>query len=575
MFLKSLRIENENGVIRHIPFHAGLNLIVDETPDSNNEATGNNVGKTTVLRLIDFCFGGSPKEIYTDPEDRKSEHQIVKNFLQKTYVLITLTLTSDLSNPRSEEIVIERNFLPRKGMIRRINGNQLTEEEFTHTLTEKLFPGQSGKKPSLGQLISHNIRYKDFSLTNTLRHVHPMTKDEEYEALHLYMLGCDFSRGDERQKLIGDLRVENAFKARLEAAGSKFVYETLLSRIQREIEKLNHRRASFNINPDFERDLQRLDEIKYGINTESSIIGAIKLRRNLLTEAVADTQARRFQVDTVQLKALYAEVSSRLSGVQKTFDELVEFHNKMVDEKSRYISRDIPLLEEEIANREAELSRLLDLERNLAAKLAKSGSLNELELVISELNEKHRLLGEYQTVIRQIDATSERIGKIEGQLSEIDGDLFSGETQSVIQSQVHRFNEFFSKISEELYDEQYALTFEIVKTRSGRQVYKFKTFNMNMSSGKKQGEISCFDIAYTLFADDENIPCMHFLLNDKKELMHDNQLLKIANLVEREKTHIQFVASMLRDKLPPELNSDNFIVLKLSQDDMLFNIESN
>lgn len=164
MFLKSLRIENENGVIRHIPFHAGLNLIVDETPDSNNEATGNNVGKTTVLRLIDFCFGGSPKEIYTDPEDRKSEHQIVKNFLQKTYVLITLTLTSDLSNPRSEEIVIERNFLPRKGMIRRINGNQLTEEEFTHTLTEKLFPGQSGKKPSLGQLISHNIRYKDSRL---------------------------------------------------------------------------------------------------------------------------------------------------------------------------------------------------------------------------------------------------------------------------------------------------------------------------------------------------------------------------------------------------------------------------
>lgn len=30
------------------------------------------------------------------------------------------------------------------------------------------------------------------------------------------------------------------------------------------------------------------------------------------------------------------------------------------------------------------------------------------------------------------------------------------------------------------------------------------------------GEISCFDIAYTMFADDMNIPCVHFLLNDKK-----------------------------------------------------------
>lgn len=52
-----------------------------------------------------------------------------------------------------------------------------------------------------------------------------------------------------------------------------------------------------------------------------------------------------------------------------------------------------------------------------------------------------------------------------------------------------------------------------------------------MSSGKKQGEILCFDLAYILFADEENILCLHFLLNDKKELMHDNQLCKVAEFV--------------------------------------------
>ena len=56
MFLKQLRIESEDGLIRDLNFHQGLNLIVDETPDSNTE-TGNNVGKTTVLRLIDICLG--------------------------------------------------------------------------------------------------------------------------------------------------------------------------------------------------------------------------------------------------------------------------------------------------------------------------------------------------------------------------------------------------------------------------------------------------------------------------------------------------------------------------------------
>ena len=58
MFIKSLTIENSSGVIREIPFHKGLNLIVDETKSNNetNKASGNNVGKTTVIRLINFCI---------------------------------------------------------------------------------------------------------------------------------------------------------------------------------------------------------------------------------------------------------------------------------------------------------------------------------------------------------------------------------------------------------------------------------------------------------------------------------------------------------------------------------------
>ena len=92
-----------------------------------------------------------------------------------------------------------------------------------------------------------------------------------------------------------------------------------------------------------------------------------------------------------------------------------------------------------------------------------------------------------------------------------------------------------------------------------------------MSSGKKQGEILCFDLAYILFADSEKIPCLHFLLNDKKELMHDNQLLKVADFVK--KNDIQLVISILKDKLPEELVDKSNIVVELSQNDKLFRIE--
>jgi len=45
--------------------------------------------------------------------------------------------------------------------------------------------------------------------------------------------------------------------------------------------------------------------------------------------------------------------------------------------------------------------------------------------------------------------------------------------------------------------------------------------------------------------------------------MHDNQLLKIAQLVNSK--GIQFVESILKDKLPEELNREEFFVVKLSQ----------
>jgi hypothetical protein len=60
------------------------------------------------------------------------------------------------------------------------------------------------------------------------------------------------------------------------------------------------------------------------------------------------------------------------------------------------------------------------------------------------------------------------------------------------------------------------------------------------------------------------------LLNDKKELMHDNQLLKIVHLVNSK--GLQLVASILKDKLPKELNREELFVVKLSQREKLFRI---
>lgn len=574
MFLKSLRIENTHGVIRDIPFHAGLNLIVDETPTDKKSSTGNNVGKTTVLKLIDVCLGADPKRIFTDLENPKSEYADVKRFLIETNVLITLTLCESLVEASDRDVVIERNFLPRRQMVRRINGHVYTEEGFEEYLTNHLFPGHYGKKPTFPQIISHNIRYKEPSVSNTLRTLNNYTRDDEYEALYLFLLGCEFNQGDAKQELLAQLRTELSFKQRLEGKQTKSAYEISLGLLLDEIRELEVRRSSFKKISKLDTKIQALGDLKYKKSTIAGELARIRLRHSLVAEAVREVDSHRSSVDAGELMKLYEEVSGRLGRLTKTFDDLVTFHNRMIDEKIRYISKDLPRLEQAISSKESELRSLSQLEDEYIREIDESGTMEDMERIVLALNDRHRLRGELETVIEQITTVDKSIEDVRAQLADLDRTLFSEASVEKINAQLAKFNRYFAAISEELYGEKYALKVDRVKTQTGQQIYKFSCFNTNFSSGKKQGEITCFDIAYTLFADEERIPCYHFLLNDKKELMHDNQLERIGRLVKRKSDHVQFVASILRDKLPAELNSDEFVVVKLSQTDKLFRVES-
>jgi hypothetical protein len=243
----------------------------------------------------------------------------------------------------------------------------------------------------------------------------------------------------------------------------------------------------------------------------------------------------------------------------------------MISEKVRFITKEIPSLETRITQKKQDINFLLKEEKALSQIISKSESFEELEALIVQLNEKYQKKGEYENIILQLNEVENEIKDLNRQLTEIDFALFSDTFEQKVKEQVNKFNKHFSAASNYLYGEQYALKYDIITNRKGQKLYKFSAFNTNFSSGKKQGEISCFDIAYSMFADEENIPCLHFILNDKKELMHDNQLVKINTIVS--KSNIQFVASILRDKLPPELNKEEFFILKLSQSNKLFKIE--
>lgn len=575
MFIKYLDITQGTNIIRHISFNKGLNLIVDNT---GKQVTGNNVGKTTVLKLIDYCLGAHAKEIWTDPEHHSQSYESVKDFLTKQEILITLCLVEDIDDDNSNSVIIERNFLTKaKKVIRRINGKHYSDEaDFKRNgLKEIFFPEHQAEKPTFRQIISHNIRYKNLSIENTLKTLDPYTSDQEYESLYLFLFDCDFSHGDARQEILEQIKQENRFKSRLEKERPKSQYERMLSLIEHDINILEEKKLKLNINPDYERDLNQLNSIKYQINRMSSDISKLQIRKDLILEAKEDLDSGRAEIDTNQLKGIYEQAKAYNDGLQKTFEDLVEYHNKMLSEKVSYITKDLPKIESEIKEKNTILAELLVRESELTTNITKSDTFEELEILIGEINEKYRQKGEYESTIAKLNEVESNINNYNEDLKSIDEELFSEDFESLLKLKIDKFNRHFASVSNALYQEKYALDYEIKENKDGTRVYKFITFapDPNIASGKKQGEIASFDIAYIFFADEENIPCFHFLLNDKKELMHDNQLIEIAHLIDNR--NIQFVASILKDKLPPELNDPKYFIIELSQDDKLFRIENN
>lgn len=568
MYLSKLTISSPGKVIRDIEFHKGLNLIVDETPE-NTTGTGNNVGKTTVLRLIDYCLGGDVDGIYRNPEDKHESYALVKDFLIGNNVIVTLILVDDLDTP-SKKVVIERDFKTGRSSLIRINGKDVTRKDFVAELESAIFPEVKTETPSFRQIIAHNIRIDNLRLENTLKTL-TMGKNEEYEALYLFMFGCPNDSAARKTQLAQELDTEKKYKRRMERNRSKNEYKAALSVIESDIEKLIERKDNLNINENLQLDINSLNALRAQINKVTSRTSLLSLRRELINETVESFDKQNFGEDVVQLEMIYKQASAYVPKMQRTFKELVDFHNTMLENKKAFVAQELPTIQEEIESLSVELERLKEKETVMAEKVLKSDTYEELEVIIVQLSELSRRKGEFESYISQIESAEKAIKVKCEEMKKIDDGLFTADFAQRLETQRDKFNKIFSEVSHEIYDEQYIISYE-VDTQKGKQLYKFHITDVaNFSSGKKQGEISCFDIAYTVFADQESIPCLHFILNDKKELVHGNQLNKFAEAVN--KYNVQFVCSMLYDKLPPVLRKDEHVVVRLSQDSKLFRIE--
>lgn len=562
MYIESLIIKNYNNIIRNIKFKKDVNIIADNTKGllvENDKETTNSIGKTTVLKLIDICLGAEIDIVYTDSETRRNQDTIVKSFIEENDVKIELVLSRD-----NEEYRLVRNLTDKSYYI---NDKSYKKKDYEQKVTDLFFPNlKIGGKPTFRQLCKKNIRIDENAINNVLSFLHSKTSDAAYEPVHLFLLGININLSDKSQ-YIKDIKSYERIIKELSKKESVEKLQQLFDLVLEEIDK-KEKKISY-----YKEDEQiRFEEIANELNQLQLLLkeAEIKLNNDEFSFNVAKNISEQFnddlfkETDRVVLK-IYEEYEQYFQPALNLFNQFVEFHTSITNQKINF-NEDII---EKKQNQVIEGRKIVDnfkMQINEKRKLVESSrEYVAFDKLKNDLEKLYVQKGRYEEAIITIKDKQEEINRIKKKIEEIDNQISNN--MKLIEKNIADFNEYYGYFSNELYGETYKLLYEF-----SNGVFKMSSITVSgTSSGKKQGEILCFDMAYILFARSKGIPHIEFILNDKKELLSISQISKAIQLAE--KYNIQLVFSILSDKLSSIYNKvESKIILKLSDKDKLFKI---
>lgn len=565
MLLERLEILSKKGLIRDITFNLqGLNLIVDNAPIvENSTISGNSVGKTTFIRSVDFCFGSDGKDIFVDKEN-KTDNDLVKNFLIENEVSFILSIL----NKNSERTILRRSFNSKNDLfINEIKYDNITL--YKKKLLEILFHiPHSQSKISLREIIKKFVRSDSYSENNIYKILHTSKKDSAYEAIYLLLFGFPNQEIISTRLILSD-RIDTLKKELKKLSGKSNLprLQNRLAQLQGLISDNEEQIKNLDLPKTYEIQIDKLKSLKSRTAELSSALGNLNTKISLSQKTRNELLHSESKIDPTSIQKLYEEANLLIGTIQKPFEEVLSFHNKMVLNKVKFVEQHILKLEQERNIVKYELDSLLKDQSHVLRLLDDTGTFDDLIKVREDIN---LLYVEKGKLVHQID----QIQKIN---SEIDSKTIEfNEVNLTFQTYLEELNLNISEIFNKKYFTEYTNRTHGEKLYiyydSENRKFAFDNLGGNPGDGYKKTEIIAFDLAFISYFNELGLDFPLFFLHDKFEIVHPNQIQSIFEIADS--INGQLFVSVLKSSV--SFLGDEYIerkkILELSQDSKFFKI---
>ena len=551
-------------IIREIIFNKkGLNLIVDNTPENAIES-GNSVGKSTTIRIIDLCLGAKTiRELYYDA-DTRSENKTVKNFLNQYKVQAEL----HLEDSNNKEYIIKRDLFANGKKY--ISDKTYTEKGFEEELKKIIFH-LNEPRPTFRQLIPKFVRLANTSEDSMIKFL-PIAKNDIYDTIYcfLFQIYSD-SLSSKKGELIEKISecqkaIETLEKSK--SITSLGLLKQSLEIINADLEDLNAKRNQLSYMDVYRDELDTKRKLTLRINDLHEKMELLEFEINNIKKSISSLSKEKKKIDFNTLQALYMEAKSYLPELQKKFEDLVDFHNCMIQNRIDFIQEQLKTKQELHTQYSRQLQEILLEKEKITVEALDEGLLDELNMLNKKIEDLSLKKGEITQSIHLL----EEQGQIKQQLNQELDEIVKQMGDSGIEEKTKVFNQIFADYCEKLYGEKYLFDYNPKWKEEKKFPVNISALGGNLGTGKKKAVIVAYDLAYMQYSIKMGMNVPQFVIHDKMENTHINQLktiFQICNEIDG-----QYIIPILRERIDKIEQDciDKAKILELSTDDKFFRI---
>lgn len=366
---KLVKLSANKDSFHSVTFKDGLNVVMGKPQNKlalDKKSTTNGIGKSLLIKIIDFCLGSDKIKEWEDP---------LKDWIFTLEVNIDNNLYTISRAVSNQRVII-------------FNDEEITLSKFRDIIKELL---ALSPDVSFRQIINRFLRKGKVAYNNYLTSI-PKEKDCNTLLIITYLLGLNYSLCQQKIDLKKELDSNRDILSRSQKDSSfrelfgigKYDLDLELSNIEFEINKLEDEIANKNYAENYSEIQEKANLISDSLDELNNKKFILENRISTINEALS----REISVDLIDIQKIYEDVKIFFKeDLKRSLVEIEDFHKKLLSKRKEMLSKDLLALQTE----------LLDVSKQIEEQ---NKQLNEnLDFL-----QAHSAMGKYVIAIRQIDS---------------------------------------------------------------------------------------------------------------------------------------------------------------------------